>query len=203
MKADKKESPSFLKQAMRCYYALIARQVLTRYGEQKGLPALRKAIRRYGEQRGRRMALRARAEGEELSMASYLAYGEWRFVTDGSEMERTEDQEDIRLTVRRCPWEAAWRATGLLPYGRYYCQEVDAALLRGFNPHLRIEVSQLCPTTACRASLSIARRCREAAASKPGKTLASIGRAIRPDRRPASDCPGNTIAGICTRLAAW
>ena len=75
-------------------------------------------------------------------MTNYLTYGEWRFVTDGSQMERIEVQDDIRLTVQRCPWEAAWKEAGLLPYGRYYCQEVDAALLRGFNPELQIDVNQ-------------------------------------------------------------
>jgi hypothetical protein len=123
-------------------FALIARQVFTRYGEQKGVPAVRKAIRRYGEQRGRRMALRAQTNGDALTMANYLVYGEWRSVTDGSQMKLVEDQADISMLVQRCPWEQAWKDTGLLPYGRYYCQEIDAALLRGFNPDLQIEIKQ-------------------------------------------------------------
>ena len=201
MKADKK-IPIFSEASHAVLFALIARQVLTRYGEQKGLPALRKAIRRYGEQRGRRMALRARADGEELSMASYLAYGEWRFVTDGSEMERTEDQEDIRLTVRRCPWEAAWRATGLLPYGRYYCQEVDAALLRGFNPDLRIEVSQTLSNDGLPCEFIYRQALPEAGRSNPVKPWHLSAR-NPPGWKAGECCPGNTIAGIFIRHAAW
>ncbi len=121
-------------------FALIARQVITCYGAEKGLPAIRKALRRYGEQRGHRMALRAAANGDELNMTSYLVYGEWRYVTDGGQMERLEAQDDIHMTVQRCPWVEAWNEAGLLPYGRYYCQEIDIALLRGFNPDLLIEV---------------------------------------------------------------
>ncbi len=164
-----KKVPVFSESSHAILFALIARQVLTRYGEEKGLPALRKAIRRYGEQRGRRMALRARANCDELSMANYLAYGEWRGVTDGSQVERVEDQDDIRQTVQRCPWEAAWKAADLLPYGRYYCWEVDAALLRGFNPELRMEVNQTLSTDGQPCEF-IYRR----AVVEPGKSLDSI-----------------------------
>ena len=52
-----KKPPVFSESSHAILFALIARQVVTRYGEEMGLPALRKAIRRYGEQRGRRMAL--------------------------------------------------------------------------------------------------------------------------------------------------
>jgi hypothetical protein len=136
------QPPVFSESSHALLFALIARQVFTRYGEAKGLPALRKAIRRYGEQRGRRMALRARANGDELTMTNYMVYGEWRYVSDGGQQQRVEDQADIRMTVDRCPWQAAWNEAGLLPYGRYYCQEIDAALLHGFNPSLSIEVNQ-------------------------------------------------------------
>jgi hypothetical protein len=164
-----KNQPVFSESSHAVLFALIARQVLTRYGEQKGLPALRKAIRRYGEQRGRRMALRAQANGDELTMTNFLVYGEWQSVTGGGKMERLVDQADIRQTVLRCPWEAAWKETGLLPYGRYYCQEVDAALLRGFNPDLRIDVNQ----TLANDGLPCEFIYRQAVLD-PGHTLAAI-----------------------------
>jgi len=134
--------PIFSESSHALLFALIARQVITRYGGQKGPPALRKAIRRYGEQRGRRMALRAQANGDELTMTNFLIYGEWRAVTDGGQQERMEEQSDLRVLVQRCPWDETWKEANLLPYGRYYCQEIDAALLRGFNPDLLIEVNQ-------------------------------------------------------------
>jgi hypothetical protein len=170
-----KKAPLFSESSHAILFALIARQVLTRYGEGEGLPALRKAVRRYGEQRGRRMALRALANGDELSMASYLAYGEWRFATDGSEMERIEDGADIRLSVRRCPWNTAWKAAELLPYGRYYCQEVDAALLRGFNPDLRIEVNRTLSNDNLPCEFIYRQAVPEAGQSRLGQTLAAIG----------------------------
>lgn len=138
---DKKQ-PVFSESSHAVLFALIARQVITRYGEHKGVASLRKAIRRYGEQRGRRMALRALANGDELNMTNYMVYGEWRYVTSGGEMEQLEVQADIRMLVQRCPWSDAWEEAGLLQYGRYYCQEIDSALLRGFNPELLIDVEK-------------------------------------------------------------
>jgi len=136
-----KKTPVFSEKTHAILFALIARQVITRYGDEAGVTCLRKALRRYGEQRGRRMAMRALANGDALTMFNFLVYGEWRNATAGGEIERAEDETDIRMTIRRCPWADAWIETELLQYGRYYCQEIDAALLRGFNPQLRIEVS--------------------------------------------------------------
>jgi hypothetical protein len=165
---DKKQ-PVFSESSHAVLFALIARQVFTRYGAEKGLPALRKAIRRYGEQRGRRMALRATANGDELNMTNYMVYGEWSYVTDGGQMERIEDHKDIRMTVQRCPWADAWTEAGLLAYGRYYCQEIDAALLRGFNPDLLIEVKKTLSNDGVPCEF-IYRQ----AVLEPGKTLAAI-----------------------------
>ena len=163
------QQPVFSESSHAILFALIARQVFTRYGEEKGLPALRKAIRRYGEQRGRRMALRAQANGDQLTMTNFLVYGEWRSVTGSGQMERVEEQAGIRMTVQRCPWEAAWKAAGLLPYGRYYCQEIDAALLRGFNPELLIEVNQTLPNEGLPCEFFYRQ-----AVLEPGNTLADI-----------------------------
>jgi hypothetical protein len=151
-------------------FALIARQVITHYGDKKGLPALHKALRHYGEQRGRRMALRALANGDTLSVANFLSYGEWRYVTDGGQMERVIDQAGLRQTVQCCPWADAWSEAGLLPYGRYYCQVIDAALLYGFNPELRIEVKQTLSNEGLPCEFIYPQ-----AELEPDHTLASIG----------------------------
>ena len=161
--------PIFSESSHALLFALIARQVITTYGEQKGLFALRKATRSYGEQRGRRMALRARANGDELTMTNFLVYGEWRSVTDSGQQERIEEQADLRMLVQRCPWDEAWKEAHLLPYGRYYCQEIDAALLRGFNPDLLIEVNQTLSNDGLPCEFVYRQALLE-----PGKTLSYI-----------------------------
>jgi len=124
-------------------FAWIARAVIQRVGQEKGEAAILRATQRYGEQRGRRMALRALAEGRELDMTNYLVFGEWRGSDPSkAQAEKFAAGEDVRSRVRVCPWNTAWGDEDLLPYGRLYCQEIDHALVRGYNPELELEVRQ-------------------------------------------------------------
>jgi hypothetical protein len=56
-----------------------------------------------------------------------------------------EEGADVRMTVHRCPWQAAWAEHDLLAYGRLYCLEIDEALVRGFNPDLKLDVNATRP----------------------------------------------------------
>lgn len=124
-------------------FAWIAREVIQRVGESEGGQAIRKAVRRYGEQRGGRMAQRARADGLPLNMADFMVYGEWR-ASDPSitQTESVEVKPDVRMNVVRCPWNETWSRENLIEYGRLYCQEIDHALVRGFNPDLELDVNR-------------------------------------------------------------
>lgn len=120
-------------------FAWIARAIIELAGIEKGEPAIRRAVALYGRQRGGRMALRAAANGDALSMANYMAYGEWQSSPGAMEQELLEKAPDARLRITRCPWQRAWQASGLLAYGRLYCLEIDDALAEGFNPTLKID----------------------------------------------------------------
>jgi hypothetical protein len=124
-------------------FAWAARAVIQRVGQERGEAAILKATRRYGEQRGRRMALRALVEGYELSMTNFLVFGEWRpSESSKSRSEKLEFGPDVCSCVQVCPWNTAWVEEDLLPYGRLYCKEIDHALVRGYNPELKLEVKQ-------------------------------------------------------------
>jgi hypothetical protein len=63
----------------------------------------------------------------------------------------------------------AWAEAGLLPYGRYYCQEIDTALLHGFSPDLWIEVNQTLPNDGVPCEFVY-----HQALLEPGKSLSYI-----------------------------
>lgn len=121
--------------------AWMARAVVQRVGEDKGETVVRGAVRRYGEQRGKRMAMRAQANGHALTMTNYLAYGEWTAPKGERGQSMVERAPHARALVHKCPWHAAWEENDLMPYGRLYCLEIDEALIRGFNPELRLDVN--------------------------------------------------------------
>jgi hypothetical protein len=121
-------------------FALLARQEIAQFGQEAGEAAIREAVRQYGEQRGRRMAQRAVRDHQLLNLSTFLCYGEWRSLTGEGKSEMQTHGEDLINRVKVCPWNNAWLDTDLQPYGRLYCLEIDAALARGFNPGVSLEV---------------------------------------------------------------
>ena len=121
-------------------FAWVAREAVALAGEQAAAPVLRAGVRRYGEERGHRMALRAQQDGQPLSMATYLSYREWDVPAGEMRQTGVPRGSDLYAETRRCPWATVWQKEGLTNFGRYYCQEIDSALVRGFNPALVIDV---------------------------------------------------------------
>jgi hypothetical protein len=123
-------------------FGWISQAVIRRIGQNKGEALVRKAVQRYGEQRGKRMALRAQADGYPLTMSHYRAYGEWVAAEGESDHQVVETVPQLKTHVFRCPWQRAWEENDLVPFGRLYCLEIDEALVRGFNPGLRLDVNR-------------------------------------------------------------
>ncbi len=123
-------------------FGWLAREVIQRFGKQNGEEALRKAIRRYGEQRGRRMALRAQANGHELSMLNYIAYIEWKAGKGEMDIKILHKNPHLRANILKCPWVTVWEKNDLTRYTRCYCPEADESIVSGFNPKLKISISQ-------------------------------------------------------------
>jgi hypothetical protein len=127
-------------------FAWLSEAVLARVGREDGEALMRRAVRRYGEERGRRMALRAATDGEPLSMANFLAYGELPATPKASESASEAAGGTIRKAITTCPWHTAWAEHDLMMHGRLYCLEIDQALVRGFNPALRLDVNSTRPS---------------------------------------------------------
>ena len=123
-------------------FAWISRELVQKFGEDRAGSVIRLAVRKYGNQRGRRMALRAEADGRPLNMFNYLVYGEWSAPEGEMQTEDSALNPHLRTKVHKCPWSTAWKGSGLTEYGKYYCMEVDEALAEGYNPQLTLEVFQ-------------------------------------------------------------
>jgi len=137
---DVKTRGAFTAEHHALLFAWIAREAIVRIGEEEAAPVIRAAVRLYGEQRGHRMALRAQQDGQPLSMASYLSYREWEVPVGEMQQTGLPWRGDLRAQVRRCCWATTWQQEGLTDYGKYYCQEIDKAVVRGFNTDLIVDV---------------------------------------------------------------
>jgi len=140
--ADTLQTPTLTAKHHAILFGLMTKAVCMSSDEKTCETIIRKAVRTYGEQRGHRMALRARANGHALTMANFLAYGEWSLESGESDLQVVAKVPHARVQIGKCPWHRVWAEKDLLPYGCYYCLEIDAALVRGFNPELKLDIKE-------------------------------------------------------------
>lgn len=119
----------------------ISREMIHRFGEEKGEKVLLDAIERYARQRGKRMAMRVAADNRELTALNYLCYGEWTSEKGSLVTKIIDRTPNLKVHVSHCPWESIWKEQGMLEYGKYYCMVADKAIYEGFNPDLKLDVN--------------------------------------------------------------
>ncbi|QUI22107.1 L-2-amino-thiazoline-4-carboxylic acid hydrolase [Vallitalea pronyensis] len=128
--------------------AWINRAVVQEIGDDEGERIIRKATKIYAMQRGGRMAQRARMNGDALTMNSYYTYVEWVAQKGDFDQKIVEKMPDSRIHVFKCPFHDVWKENNLMPYGRFYCLEVDKGVVKGFNKDLHVDVLQTKPNGA-------------------------------------------------------
>lgn len=109
----------------------IAAEVIARFGDE-GREAIIAGVRRYGEERGRRLAERVKSEGREPDFASFTVCSD--LDTGYHRMEPHMEEGRLRVEVSYCPLAQALKEWGLEEYGKYFCRNIDAAIMRGYNP---------------------------------------------------------------------
>ena len=102
---------------------------------------INKATWAYGAQRGARMRKRAEILGLPLTMPVYYAAKEWR-AQPGNFCGETVQTQPYEISCQYlCPWNQTWKCFGKEAEGALYCQNIDEAVLYGFNPQLRLTVA--------------------------------------------------------------
>lgn len=140
---------------VQAYIAAKYYMYLTKHFGARGEKAFIHATQYYGEQRGRRMAQRAIRDGQELTLDTYLRYGEWVNTEEmkalgcanNSEVLTTSPDYIKRVTI--CPWNKQFSEMGLTDAGELYCRHIDSAICRGFNPSIDYRVPQSLNSSSC------------------------------------------------------
>ena len=114
-------------------FAFLSKYAVEAKGEE-GRKAIQEGMIKYGRERGRRMAERARANGDPVALWTNQAYGEWKPDYPGQMEFGTVHGEPTLVTyISKCAWCEAWKKYDILEYGREYCVNVDAAVYEGFG----------------------------------------------------------------------
>ena len=114
-------------------FAFMAKEAVERCGE-KGKESILRGMTLYGNERGRRMALNAKAHGEEINTLTNQAFGEWTTDYPGQmEFGQIQIEPTLQTYISKCAWCDAWAKHGISKYGKLYCVNVDNAVYQGYQ----------------------------------------------------------------------
>ncbi|RJP22224.1 MAG: hypothetical protein C4520_08475 [Candidatus Abyssobacteria bacterium SURF_5] len=118
-------------------FGSIAREAEAEFGA-AGLAMVERAAARFGEERGRRIAELVKRDKRPLSLMNFFLYAD--FDTGGNEMVPEFVDGELWVRVTKCRLFDKLHELGLQRFGLHYCRPIDRAVLRGYNPHLELEV---------------------------------------------------------------
>ena len=124
-------------------FGLIAKSIVKNCGVE-GEKALSVAVQYYGYRRGKRMADKAKQHGYQPGLDSYLLFGEFDVWKVGNVSKITQKKPYMEVQMSKCHWNTVWTNHGLSEYGKYYCNDIDTAIISGFSENrARIEVPSI------------------------------------------------------------
>lgn len=121
-------------------FGLIVRNVMKVHGD-SGREVCEEGVQLYAKQRGGRMGKRALVNGDELSMLNYMAYGEWKPVSETMDIREAAKIPSAITRVYKCPWNVTWQKLGFMEEGRLYCKHIDKNLVTGFDKDLKLGIN--------------------------------------------------------------
>jgi hypothetical protein len=124
------------------FFALTARAIIEKLGEEEGGALLKEVVEEFALRRGERIAEKVKSAGKPLAFKNFLVYGDMDStgVTDG--MTPGIEDGDLVLEIKHCEFNRGAEAVGLSEYAYHYCKYIDTALLKGYNPDLKLEVQK-------------------------------------------------------------
>ena len=134
---DRYKTPGFGLAAQ--LFACTAKVVLDRLGPEEGEGVLKAAVEAFGLERGRRIAEKVKAAGKPLTFRNWLIYGDIDSTLNFSP-EPAVDNGDLVVKVNACTFSKAAEQWGMGKYADIYCRYVDFAILKGYNPDIKLEL---------------------------------------------------------------
>lgn len=111
-------------------FAHLAKEVTDRFGEE-GEEAIKAGVWSFGLERGRNIAERAKASGSEIDVYSYLPnYDMGR--GDDFTADSTYGDNQVEQLFKQCGFADQWLQDGTEEYGKFYCDMIDPAIVKGF-----------------------------------------------------------------------
>jgi hypothetical protein len=122
-------------------FCSVAEEIINQFGD-KGRDAIIQAVKKYGEERGRRIAKLVKSLGKELSLKNFFIYIDLDIRKTAKYRPKIVDGKAV-VVIRECVFCNGCKEWNKLEYGKIYCEHIDTAVLKGYNPDLVIEVPSI------------------------------------------------------------
>jgi hypothetical protein len=122
-------------------FCSMAKIIFEKLGEEEGERIIKEAVEYFGYQRGKRIADTVTALGLPLTFKNWIIYTDIATTTESRFTPKIEDG-DLIVETRACDFFQGGEKWDLRKYAYYYCKYVDEAILRGYNPDMKLIVSK-------------------------------------------------------------
>jgi hypothetical protein len=122
-------------------FCMTARGVIDKFGEEQGAAVLKAAVEQFGRERGRKIAERVKGLGMPLSFKNWLIYSDIDSSANFAALPAIQDG-DLVVKVDNCTFFNAARSWNLEQYAQIYCRNVDYAILAGYNPDIKLVLTE-------------------------------------------------------------
>lgn len=119
-------------------FSSLSKYILEKHGMDEGEGLIKEAVEYFGFERGQRIAQVVKGLGKPLTLKNWLIYSD----IDGSNFEAKAslNNHDLLVRVHHCTFIDAAEKWGLRDHARLYCKYVDHAILKGYNPDVKLEL---------------------------------------------------------------
>ncbi len=123
-------------------FAVTAKSIIDRLGLEEGEALIKEIVERFAEERGRRIAEKVKRLNKPLTLKNFIIYSDLDSAAVVSGATPSIENGDLILEIADCNICKGADDWGLKEYAYYYCKYIDVAILRGYNPKLKLDVSK-------------------------------------------------------------
>jgi len=123
-------------------FAVTAEKIIQKLGPQEGEELLKDIVEKFAEERGRRVAEKVKAQGKPLTLKNFIVHNDLDAGGVTSDVVPGIEDGDLLLEIGQCKLCKGADDWGMRDYAHYYCKYFDVAILKAYNPELKLEVSK-------------------------------------------------------------
>ena len=145
---DKYQTPGFGLASQ--LFSSVAKFIIEKLGPEEGEALLKDAVEYFGNERGKHIAKRVKAQGLPLTFKNWLIYTDIDSTKNFRPIANVDNNDDFVVKIKHCTFYNSAEEWGLGEYAKIYCKYVDYAILRGYNPDVKLILKERQATGAKR-----------------------------------------------------